>query len=452
MTIFYTKGADHVQWDLIDGTFDLPILAQLRAYLEDYAWIFPDERLYRRFVEAIKGLIAARVPIVAQMAAAVIQSHDPRRTFHVAKRYYRWLDNPRLDQRSLLKPAYAQTRQWFADQSDEYLLVILDFSNLEKPYGYKFELLCTLKASGLRVGPRCRRGKVPGYNQLLALAVTQKKVGLTFAKTISYKTEDFVSLNRDIFRAIRYSRVILKGHRDRFVCDRGFDDEKTFAFVVNLDEEFIIRLYHNRLLQLQRGRAFTERLLEEVVQETRRPIRFQAWFKVRGRWRKCPVTLGYRKLWLPGHSQPYWLVVSNVYGIGQQWILLTNVPIQNAEQAKEIWFNYRRRWCVEDTFRFLQKEGLRWEDFKVLGWEAIRRLVNLVLIAALFLLNIKYVLDETSLQLLLTLGGKLGLKSERDGPYLLLRGFQKLLACVNTLAVLKRYGQLDALLKLLDAL
>ena len=48
--------------------------------------------------------------------------------------------------------------------------------------------------------------------------------------------------------------------------------------------------------------------------------------------------------------------------------------------------------------------------------------------------------------------GKLGLKSEKDGPYLLLRGFQKLLACLNTLAVFKRYGQLDALLQLLDAL
>lgn len=452
MATFYTKEADLVQWDPVDGTFDLPILAQLGAYLEEYAWVFPDERLYRRFVEAIKGLIAARVPIVAQMAAAVIQSHDPRHTFHVAKRYYRWLDNPRLGHRSLLKPAYAQTRQLFADQTGEYLLVIVDFSNLEKPYGYQFEQLCTLKASGLRTGPRCRKGKVPGYNELIALAVGQKKVGLTFAKTISYKTEDFVSLNRDIFRAIRYSRVILKGHKLRFVCDRGFDDEKTFAFIVNLDEEFIIRFYLNRLLELQRGRARTEKLLEEVVKETRRPIRFTAWFKVRGRWRQCQVTLGYRKVWLPGHKQPYWLVVSNVYGLGQQWMLLTNVPIQSAKQAKEIWFNYRRRWCVEDTFRFLKREGLRWEDFKVLDWEAIRRLVNLVLIAALFLLNIKYLLDETSLQLLLTLGGKLGLKSERDGPYLLLRGFQKLLACVNTLAVFKRYGQVDALLQLLDAL
>jgi hypothetical protein len=28
----------------------------------------------------------------------------------------------------------------------------------------------------------------------------------------------------------------------------------------------------------------------------------------------------------------------------------------------KIWFNYRRRWCVEDILRFLRKEGLRWGD------------------------------------------------------------------------------------------
>jgi len=104
------------------------------------------------------------------------------------------------------------------------------------------------------------------------------------------------------------------------------------------------------------------------------------------------------------------------------------------------------------TFRFLQEEGLHWEDFKVLDLEPIRRLVNVVLIAALFLLNAHYYLDATTLEMILTLGGKLGLKSERDGPYLALRGCQKLLLCINTLAVLKRYDQLDALLQTLDAL
>jgi len=120
---------------------------------------------------------------VTCIAAEVIQSRDPQRTFHVAKRYYRWLRNPHVDHRAVLKPAYAQTRALFEHESEEYILILLDFTNLEKPYGYQFESLCTLKASGLRTGLRCRRGNVPGYNQLVGLAVAGQTVGLTFAKT-----------------------------------------------------------------------------------------------------------------------------------------------------------------------------------------------------------------------------------------------------------------------------
>jgi len=95
-----------------------------------------------------------------------------------------------------------------------------------------------------------------------------KTVGLTFAKTISYVAEDFVSLNRDIFRAIRYNRVILNGHTPCFVCDRGSDDEKTFAFVTSLDEQFVIRLYRNRTLLVPQGAGRVEQLLKEVVRNT----------------------------------------------------------------------------------------------------------------------------------------------------------------------------------------
>jgi len=446
------KATSPVSPDPADRTFKMPPLAQLRRYLQPYENIFPDKRLYRRFTQVTKGTIAARAPIVTPIAAAVIQSDDLKRTFHVAKRYYGWLDNPRFRHRDLLKPSYTQTRQMFRQSQGDYTLVVLDFTNLEKPYGYTFEALCTLKASGLRTGPRRQKGRVPGYNQLVGLAVGEKKVGLTFAKTISYVTKDFVSLNREIFRAIRYSHAVLAGNKIRFICERGFDDEKTFAFVTSLDEEFVIRLYHERTLGVQQAKKRVHRLLSELVKEIPRPIRLDAWFKTRGRWRQSYVTVGYCQVWLPGRDRPYWLVVSAVYGLNELWILLTNVPITNAQQAKEIWFNYRRRWRVEVTFRSLQEEGLHWEDLKVLDLEPIRRLVNVVLIAALFLLNTHYYLDETTLEMILTLGGKLGLKSERDGPYLALRGCQKLLVCINTLAVLKRYGQLDVLLQTLDAL
>jgi hypothetical protein len=437
---------ERVTVDRIDSTFDGLFLAELREYLERFRAVFPDSRMYCRFVQAVKGVIAAGAPIITQVAAAVIQSKDPKRTFHISKRYYRLLRNPRFHHQQLLKSIYAYTRELFQGKALEYVLVILDFTNLEKPYGYRFEGLSTLKASGLRVGPRCRHGKVPGYNQLVGLAVGAKSVGLVFSKTISYVTSGFVSLNRDVFRAIRYSHKILVGHTLRFICDRGFDDEKIFALVVGMCQQFVIRLYHNRTVLLRRGAAQVERALEEIARQIAQPIRFDTWLKRGGRWHKCLVTLGYVRIWLPNHKHPYYLLVSHVHGTGQEWMLLTNVPITSAEQAREIWFNYRRRWRIETTFRFLQKEGLRWEDFKVLDLEAIRRLITLVLIAALFLLNIRLFLDDASLQILLILGGKQGLKSERDGPYLVLRGYQKLLGCLVTLAVLKRYGQLDSLL------
>lgn len=165
--------------DPVDSTFNLPLLAQLYDYLQPFANIFPDLRLFRRFVRAVKGVIAAGVPIISRMAAAILQSRDPRRTFHVAKRFYRWLTNPRFHHRAFLKPAYAQTRALFQDEAEPYTPVLLDFTHLEKPYGYAFEALSILQASGTRTGPRCRDGKVPGYNHLVGLALGEKKVGLT---------------------------------------------------------------------------------------------------------------------------------------------------------------------------------------------------------------------------------------------------------------------------------
>jgi hypothetical protein len=75
------KASSPVSPDPVDRTFKMPLLAQLREYLQPYENIFPDKRLYRRFTQVTKGTIAARAPIVTQIAAAVIQSDDPKRTF-----------------------------------------------------------------------------------------------------------------------------------------------------------------------------------------------------------------------------------------------------------------------------------------------------------------------------------------------------------------------------------
>jgi hypothetical protein len=166
-----------------------------------------------------------------------------------------------------------------------------------------------------------------------------QREGGVFSKTISYLAGDFVSLNRDVFRAIRYSHKVLVGHTLRFICDRGFDDENIPAFVVSMCQQFVIRLQHNRTLLVRQGAAQAERSLEDMAGRITQPIRFDTWLKRGGRWHKCLVTLGYIWVWLPNHEHPYCLLVSHLHGTDQEWMLLTNVPISNVEQAQEIWFN-----------------------------------------------------------------------------------------------------------------
>jgi hypothetical protein len=62
---------------------------------------------------------------LSRIAAAVISTSDPRRGFHVAKRYYRWLEKDRFDHRDLLKPAYRQTRLLFSSLKEDYILVAI---------------------------------------------------------------------------------------------------------------------------------------------------------------------------------------------------------------------------------------------------------------------------------------------------------------------------------------
>jgi hypothetical protein len=170
--------------DPVNATFATPFLAELLEPLAHFKAVFPDRRLYCRFVQAVKGVIAAGAPIITQITAAVIQSKDPKRAFHVSKRFYRLLKNSRFHHQQPLKSIYAYTRELFRGETVGLRVILLDFTNLEKPYGHRFEALSTLKASGLRVGPRCRHGKAPGYNQLVRLAVGSKSVGLVFSEPI----------------------------------------------------------------------------------------------------------------------------------------------------------------------------------------------------------------------------------------------------------------------------
>jgi hypothetical protein len=122
----------------------------------------------------------------------------------------------------------------------------------------------------------------------------------------------------------------------------------------------------------------------------------------------------------------------------RQLILLTNIPITNAEEAETVSTEWRYRPQIEHTYRFDQEQGLDVEDLRVHTLERMRRVFVLVLPATLFVYHIDQTWAPPAVLWLRRLEGKLGLAADADGPYLLLAGISAVLVAVATL-IFARY-------------
>lgn len=71
-------------------------------------------------------------------------------------------------------------------------------------------------------------------------------------------------------------------------------------------------------------------------------------------------------------------------------MLLTNLPVENAEDAKRILCYYLRKWECEEAIRFL-KSQVHLERIRTFCWCAIRRLV---LLAAVVIIYIGWIIEK----------------------------------------------------------
>jgi hypothetical protein len=65
-------------------------------------------------------------------------------------------------------------------------------------------------------------------------------------------------------------------------------------------------------------------------------------------------------------------------------MLLTNLPVENADDAKRILTFYIRRWECEEGIRFL-KSQVHLEKIRTFRWCAIRRLVLLAILVMIYI-------------------------------------------------------------------
>lgn len=418
-----------------DKLADLPVAeleAAITQFLKPVTQRLPDKRLSQVVRLAVQGISSSQSPLITQMARGIGRSS--KTMWAMAKRFYRFLSNPRLSHRDLLQGLYAHAQQTVAHYAPEYVVVALDPVNFEKPYTEKLEGVSTVMKST----PPALDGKkrlTKGYPAMTATIVNLPVPAVTYANWFSYTTADFLSQNCEIERAICITRALFPTQSLRFVGDAGLDDQKIFRQIMQVKAQGIIRAYHNRLIEVYNDRLDrweTEHLLDLagcVFLEVDLLVDFTHARKVR----QVKVQLGWFQFRLPELPQPMWALVVHHPEEQRDLVLLTNVPIATPAEARLVYDQWRHRPHIEHTYRFQQEAGLDVEDMRVHSLEAMRRLFVLVLLTALFVYQIAHHWPEPAISWLRSLGGKLGLKTDLDGLYVLLAGIGAVFATAASL-------------------
>jgi hypothetical protein len=419
---------------IIDNLPGAELASQLRDFLAPLLRQLPEKRLRDVARLAVRGIIAARSPILTEVARNV-----PRRKetiWATVKRLYRFVRNRRFSHRDLLKGLYGVAQRTVAQYAPKRLLVALDPVNLEKPYTKKLEGVSTVRKS-TPPGEHGQARLTPGYPALTATVVNLPEPAVTYASWFSYRTPDFVSENRELYRAIRMTRALFPSHPIRFVGDAGLDDQKLFAWVDRAQAQFIFRSTSDRRIEVYNGRLdrWEEELLSDLVATVPFALQLEVAFTHAREVRTVQVELGWFKIRLLDTHQVLWVLVVHEKGEEDEedLVLITNVPIESTADAQTVYSEWRFRPQVEHTYRFDQEDGLDIEDVRVHTMERMRRVFVLTLLAALFVYHIAHVWPDNAVLWLRRLGGKLGLSTDRDGPYVLLAGLSAVFVTLATL-------------------
>jgi len=411
-------------------------VAELEQTLDDFLVpitdLLPEERLRRVVPEAVRGILAQETPVIAAMAQST--PRQKMSCYAGAKRLYRFMWNERFNHHHLFKGIYRIAQRTVAEENPARLVVALDPVNLEKPYTKKLEGVCTVHKST----PPDLKGEARlahGYPAMTATVVNTAIPAISYLNWFSYKTADFLSENREIQRSIRTTRWVFPGRKLRFVMDAAGDDQKNFAFL--MPDEFIITAKHmDRLVEVYNSRldCWETEHLQDLVHCVLWQVTYQVAFQHAGRTRLANLKMGWFLVRLPETHQQLWVLVAEDNLHTNTLTLLTNVSILDVSTAQEVYADWRLRSRIEHGYRFDQEQGLDVEDLRVHTVERMRRIFALVLAAAQFVFSLIKHWPPRAVLWLRKLGGKFGLKTDRDGPYILLRGLSAVWQSVATLS------------------
>ena len=307
--------------------------------------------------------------------------------------------------------------------------VVIDGINLEKPYARRLPGLSTIHKQA-STNRRSDQALTCGYPALAAAALVGPCPALTFAHLFSYVDAAFISVKRQMRRAILTTIAVLHGFTVRFIGDREFDDDQVLPWMAQYGNQFLVRAFRPRTIEVWDDATQTWRRtsMQECAGTLSLPAMFHATFTHARKRREATIRLGYCRIrLLTAAKLECWLIVVHASIFRKPLWLLTNAPIPDLDAAIALWWQFRTRPHIKHYFRLLQERGLDIEDIRLRTQERIEKLVAVVWAAAQFLWQLSLTIAPAARRWLRRLGGTTDDKRGGNGLYLLLYGLSALL-------------------------
>jgi hypothetical protein len=352
------------------------LATKLRYKITKFSGILSKEldKTARRFIqEAIYGIIASQSVMLTEIGRQLESRVSLKK---IEERFSRQLIKPGIWsclQKSILSLA--------SDRVKEKSLLILDLSDLKKPYAEKMEYLAKVR-DGSQGGEI-----VDGYwtKQVIASEVGRDEITPLYYSLYSQKSPDFDSENVEILKAFDQVGKAVQ-NRGIWVIDRGGDRDALYESLLRNKRNFIIRQVGLRDLVYE-GKASRSLWLAYAC---RLPYENIIVRMIEGKEIQFHIRYGFMPVHLPEFKNPLTMVVIKGFS-GQPMILLTSLQINS---QKDLWFiisAYMKRWSIEETIRFI-KQTYDLENIRVLKYVRLQNMMALLLAVFYF---VAIILDQT---------------------------------------------------------
>ena len=258
----------------------------------------------------------------------------------------------------------------------DHILAIFDDSDMVKIYGKKFEDL-----DEVIDGSDPQKKIKPGYHICNACLITknQRQPVEVFSQIYSTKSKGFKSMNTVTNESIKEVTKIV-GTNFTGIFDRGYDDEKIFRLLNQQKTKFVIRLTSKRKM-LFKGK---KKNVLDVANGRKGKYKMQVF---RSDKEDQEIYVSYtRANMLDKKKEEFNLVFA--YGFGKEpLMLITNIDVNNGNDAIMIVRMYIDRWKIEEVHR-AEKTEYHYEDMRVRSLVQLNNL-NFIFMLTLFFICIQ---------------------------------------------------------------